>query len=1139
MNFSNFRLPDVVQQNIAARGWTTLLPAQEAVLARAAEGSEFLVCAHGGSGKRTALAALLAARLNAESGTLLEKGRRPRIAVVSPVPEDALAVAERFDALVLGSRLASLVLGAGRDYGRERRLALGVDFVAGTPEAMLRQGREIPGWLDGVEAVFVTDASAFAGKAGAERLAALRPLLEVLPEPVRSRLSFISNRWSESLEALARSLSPEVKAVRIGALHHAPELFERFQVLSKVSKIAHLSYVISHLPDCLRTLVWCDRRRATAVAKTLAGMGLSVHLIDGYSRGLNGLAAFMASGARVVVTSEASDVRFPKGTFDIVYLMNPPTTPELYETVASLAVFPASAGRPWSGELTTFVGKEQIGTFRELVAQLGGGGRSLINNGRRPAPESEGPFETREAALARAAACLARADADLAREGADRAALFAGLMEKSVAGCDGLTATADVPVLSPLESVCGRLHPDVSDVTGEAEEASVRPVKRSRRAEPKPAEQTKQTASSASELGEPVSPAETPVKPAARRGRRRKAAEALPEAVAQAPQNAALLATDGAASASKSSDASAETAPISEPISDRADEAAQAAQSVKAEQAELVDERGAPEALEASAEPGGTSSEASSGPSELKSSGESPDEQAEQEKVAEDVGREAFDDFADHEPLPPLAPLPPLPDDGEDDGTDFSEDDEAPHRRTLTIRADYVPREEDEPMVMITEPLSSNTVELRAAQERMRRAMRGDGRLTHQMVGRRGTVRRQKRGQNAPMGEVEGILAANPGARLPGEKAQKKRQKPAKQAARKTRPQSVAQNAQGKAGRTDRVQKKDRRSQKLRSRPADQTDAPLLPTVDFAASEALTVPTAAISPADLPPDALGLPGGGESRPVKQRRNAKKRSGKSVKAAQGAENAATPAASAAPVADGASGEKPRRQRGKFGRRDDRRKRREDGAVNGAESGAAPQEAPALVAPLAKAARADQPDQSGQLDSGASAPAGAARGAKSGQRKDRPEGKRRNAFRKKGPKLPQPYGGEAQPDFPGAQSFPGDSWRYSDDDADDNFGNTIDFKPRSGKRSGAMPWQTADAYGLDRPQALSFAQTTPVDRDEFREGFRTSFGGDAPGLKPENPKGKFRKFKKPGFKGGSRKGPRRQGQGGSSGADGSAE
>lgn len=86
---------------------------------------------------------------------------------------------------------------------------------------------------------------------------------------------------------------------------------------------------------------------------------------------------------------------------------------------------------------------------------------------------------------------------------------------------------------------------------------------------------------------------------------------------------------------------------------------------------------------------------------------------------------------------------------------------------------------------------------------------------------------------------------------------------------------------------------------------------------------------------------------------------------------------------------------------------------------------------------------------------------------------------------------------------------------------------------------MPWQTADAYGLDRPQALSFAQTTPVDRDEFREGFRTSFGGDAPGLKPENPKGKFRKFKKPGFKGGSRKGPRRQGQGGSSGADGSAE
>ena len=63
-------------------------------------------------------------------------------------------------------------------------------------------------------------------------------------------------------------------------------------------------------------------------------------------------------------------------------------------------------------------------------------------------------------------------------------------------------------------------------------------------------------------------------------------------------------------------------------------------------------------------------------------------------------------------------------DDEEDDGgyeAHFDDDSEAPHRRTLTIRAGYVPHAVEGPAVTITEPLSSNTVELRAAQARMRR----------------------------------------------------------------------------------------------------------------------------------------------------------------------------------------------------------------------------------------------------------------------------------------------------------------------------------------------------------------------------------------------------------------------------------
>lgn len=60
-------------------------------------------------------------------------------------------------------------------------------------------------------------------------------------------------------------------------------------------------------------------------------------------------------------------------------------------------------------------------------------------------------------------------------------------------------------------------------------------------------------------------------------------------------------------------------------------------------------------------------------------------------------------------------------------------------RRTLTIRSGYVPKPHIDNEITITEPLSSNTVELRAAQARERRAMRSSNEpLTHQTVNQKG-----------------------------------------------------------------------------------------------------------------------------------------------------------------------------------------------------------------------------------------------------------------------------------------------------------------------------------------------------------------------------------------------------------------
>lgn len=81
----------------------------------------------------------------------------------------------------------------------------------------------------------------------------------------------------------------------------------------------------------------------------------------------------------------------------------------------------------------------------------------------------------------------------------------------------------------------------------------------------------------------------------------------------------------------------------------------------------------------------------------------------------------------------------------------------APVRRTLTIRAGYVPSKvkPQVPQIEINEPLSSNTVELRAAQARERRsAGKTGGPLTHQLADKHGRIRRLRDDKRRSGGEM-------------------------------------------------------------------------------------------------------------------------------------------------------------------------------------------------------------------------------------------------------------------------------------------------------------------------------------------------------------------------------------------------
>lgn len=162
--------------------------------------------------------------------------------------------------------------------------------------------------------------------------------------------------------------------------------------------------------------------------------------------------------------------------------------------------------------------------------------------------------------------------------------------------------------------------------------------------------------------------------------------------------------------------------------------------------------------------------------------------------------------------------------DSEDERTaEAASEEAAPKRRTLTIRAGYIPRTAEPgnlPVTTITEPLSSSTLERRAALERERRTMASDLPLTHQTIGKRRRSSKNAR-KGAPRVE-EGMLSLRPG--------------------KKTK------SAQGKP------QKAAKRGGK-RSAKAKRVEQPLDPMLSAASADVLTAPQVveaeAIRPAEL------------------------------------------------------------------------------------------------------------------------------------------------------------------------------------------------------------------------------------------------------------------------------------------------
>ena len=260
---------------LAAKGYETLTPVQQAVLAEDLAGRDLLVSAQTGSGKTVAFGLAIAPELL--SGDLAVAAA-PRALVVAPTRELALQVRREFEWLYgpAGAQIASCV--GGMDWRTERRaLDRGAAIVVGTP-GRLRDHIE-KGSLDlsDLRAVVLDEADEMLDLGFQEDL---EFILSAAPESRRTLM--FSATVPKEIEALATGYQREAVRVQVKgeARQHGDIAYKAMSVLARDKENAIINLLL--LQQARVAIVFAKTRASvTHLHARMANRGFKVVALSG------------------------------------------------------------------------------------------------------------------------------------------------------------------------------------------------------------------------------------------------------------------------------------------------------------------------------------------------------------------------------------------------------------------------------------------------------------------------------------------------------------------------------------------------------------------------------------------------------------------------------------------------------------------------------------------------------------------------------------------------------------------------------------------------------------------------------------------------------------------------------------------
>ena len=322
--FSSLGAPEPLAAALAARGYQTPTPVQEAVQQENARGRDLLVSARTGSGKTVAFGLAVAPQL-----LPLPKPGKPLALVVAPTRELAQQVSRELAWLFAQARVATCVGGA--DVGRElRALKEGVHIVVGTPGRLCDHLERKSLQLASLKALVLDEADEMLDLGFRDELT---QILSAAPEGRRTLL--FSATIPPEIEQLAKKYTREALRLTVNppAQAHADIEIKAHLVAPREREHAVVNTLRFH--EAPAAIVFCATRDGVShLAQSLTERGFAAVALSGeltQSERTRALHALRDHRARVLVATDVAARGLDLPDVSLIIQADPPQNADVLQ----------------------------------------------------------------------------------------------------------------------------------------------------------------------------------------------------------------------------------------------------------------------------------------------------------------------------------------------------------------------------------------------------------------------------------------------------------------------------------------------------------------------------------------------------------------------------------------------------------------------------------------------------------------------------------------------------------------------------------------------------------------------------------------------------------------------------------------